>query len=191
MPPWAIPTTTSKAWACLRTSTFAHRSDDRTTTAHANLMAPRRCIVVWPVHLVSQRIAAWQSTRPKRLKAVCSFVHCEAALSLQAAYSDPVEDTLIVLRPGPKVVFQYELRFVNRLKSQLLISHLFLPIKQMPPKEKEETRNQAAFGKYPHFFELSDQFLFQCEKPSAHDRGGCLVQRRFRSRLTGYSQQQQ
>jgi hypothetical protein len=28
------------------------------------------------------------------------------------------------------------LRFVNRLKSQLLISHLFLPIKQMPPREK-------------------------------------------------------
>jgi hypothetical protein len=147
MPPWAIPTTTSKAWACPRTSTFVHRSDDRTTTAHADLMAPRRCIVVWPVHLVSQRITAWQSTRPKRLKAVCSFAHCEAALSLQAAYSDyqigvfenfhqPVEDTLIVLRPGPKVVFQYELRFVNRLKSQLLISHLFLPIKQMPPREK-------------------------------------------------------
>jgi hypothetical protein len=134
------------------------------------------------------------------LKAVCSFAHCEAALSLQAAYSDyqigafenlhqPVEDTLIVLRPGPKVVFQYELRFVNRLKSQLLISHLFLPIKQMPPGEKEETRNQAAFGKNPHFFELSDQFLFQCEKPSAHDRGGFLVQHRFRSRPTRYSQQ--
>src|SRR6266581_5562997 len=111
--------------------------------------------------------------------AVCSFAHCEAALSLQAAYSDyqigafenfhqPVEDTLMVLRPGPKVVFQYELRFGNRLKSQLLISHLFLPIKQMPSREKEETRNQAAVGKYPHFLELSDQFLFQCEKPSAH-----------------------
>jgi hypothetical protein len=134
--------------------------------------------------------------------AVCSFAHCEAALSLQAAYSDyqigafenfhqPVEDTLIILRPGPKVVFQYELRFVNRLKSQLLISHLFLPIKQMPSNEKEETRNQAAFGKYPHFFELSDQLLFQCEKPSAHDHGGFLVQHRFRSRLTGYSQQSQ
>jgi hypothetical protein len=132
--------------------------------------------------------------------AVCSFAHWEAALSLQAAYSDyqigafenfhqPVEDTLIVLRPGPKVVFQYELRFVNRLKSQLLISHLFLPIKQMQLREKEETRNQAAFGKYPHFFELSDQFLFQCEEPSAHDRGGFLVQHRFRSRLTGYPQQ--
>jgi hypothetical protein len=117
--------------------------------------------------------------------AVCSFAHCEAALSLQAAYSDyqigafenfhqPVEDTLIVLRPGPKVVFQYELRLVNRLKSQLLISHLFLPIKQMPPREKEETGNQAAFGKYPHFFELSDQFLFQCGKTSARDRGGFL-----------------
>jgi hypothetical protein len=34
----------------------------------------------------------------------------------------------------------------------LLINHLFLPIKQMPSQEKEETRNQAAFGKYPHFF---------------------------------------
>jgi len=121
-------------------------------------------------------------------------------LSLQAAYSDyqigafenfhqPVEDTLIILRPGPKVVFQYELRFVNRLKSQLLISHFFLSIKQMPSREKEETINQAAFGKYPHFFESSDQFLFQSEKPSAHDRGGFLVQHRFRIRLTGYSQQ--
>src|SRR4051812_39680923 len=109
--------------------------------------------------------------------AVCSFAHCEAALSLQAAYSDyqigafenfhqPVEDTLIILRPRPKVVFQYKLRFVYRLKCQLLISHHFLPIKQMPSREKEETRNQAAFGKYPHFFELFDQFLFQCEKLS-------------------------
>ena len=42
----------------------------------------------------------------------------------------------------------------------------------MPPGLGEEARNQAAFWKYPHFFELSDQFLFQCEK--AHDRGGFL-----------------
>ena len=71
---------------------------------------------------------------------VSSFAHRETALLLQAAYSDYqigafenfhqlVEDTLIVLRPGPKVFFQYELRFVNCLKSQLLIGHLFLPIK--------------------------------------------------------------
>src|SRR5882762_10345288 len=162
MPPWAIPITTSKARSCPRTSTFVHRSDDRTTTALADFLEPRRYIVVWPAHLVSQRITAWQSRRPKRLMAVCSFAHCEAALSLQAAYSDyqigafenfhqPVEDTLIILRPGPKVVFQYELRFVNRLKSQLLISHLFLPIKQMPT-DKRRIGNQAAFGKYPHFF---------------------------------------
>jgi hypothetical protein len=84
--------------------------------------------------------------------AVSSFSHWETVLMLQAAYSDHqigafenfhqlVKDTLIALRPGPKVFFQYELRFVNRLKSQLLISHLFLPhqtnvflpIKQMPP----------------------------------------------------------
>jgi hypothetical protein len=95
--------------------------------------------------------------------AVSSLVHCETALSLQTAYSDYqigafenfhqlVEDTLMVLRPGPKVFFQYELRFVNRLKSQLLVSHLFLPINQMPPRRREETRNQAAFRKYPRFF---------------------------------------
>jgi hypothetical protein len=59
---------------------------------------------------------------------------------LQSAYSEhqigafenfhqPVEDTLIVLRPRQKVFFQYELRFANRLKSQLLICHGFLLIK--------------------------------------------------------------
>ena len=52
-------------------------------------------------------------------------------------FHQPVEDTLIILRPGPKVVFQYELRVVNRLKCLLLISHLFLPIKQMPGAKEE------------------------------------------------------
>jgi hypothetical protein len=76
---------------------------------------------------------------------------------LQAAYSnyqigafenfhELVEDMLIVLRPRSKVFLQYELRFVNRLKSQLLISHLFfLPIKEMPSDREKEAKNQAAF----------------------------------------------
>jgi len=46
---------------------------------------------------------------------------------------------------------------------------------RFPPVEK-----QALFWKYPGFLELSDQFLFQCEKPSAYDRGGFVVQHRFR-----------
>jgi hypothetical protein len=115
---------------------------------------------------------------------VSSFAHWETASLLQAAHSDyqigafenfhqPVEDTVIVLRPGPKVVFQYELRFVNRLKCQLLISHLSLPIKQMP-RGKRRMRNQAAFVKYPRFFKPFDQFLFQWE-PAAQDRDGFLV----------------
>jgi hypothetical protein len=97
-------------------------------------------------------------------------------LLLQAAYSDYqigafenfhqlVEDTLIVLRLGPKVFFQYELRFVNRLKSQLLISHLFLPIKQTLPEQKKERKIKPLLGNIPAFFELSDQFLFQCGSP--------------------------
>ena len=162
MPPWAIPTTISKAWACLRTNTFVHRSDDRTTNARAYLMAPRRCIVVWPAHLASQLTRAQQSRRPKRWMAVSSFAYRETALSLQAAYSDYqigafenfhqlVEDTLIVLRPGPKVFFQYELRFVDRLKSQLLIGHLFLPIKQMPRGQKKNEKSSR-------FWEISPLF---------------------------------
>jgi hypothetical protein len=68
-------------------------------------------------------------------------------------FHELVEDMLIVLRPGPKVFFQYELRFVNRLKSQLLISHLFfLPIKEMPSDREKEARNQAAFWEMSPFF---------------------------------------
>ena len=75
--------------------------------------------------------------------AAYSLAHCKTVVSLQPAYSDDqigafenfdqsVEDTLIVLRPGPQIFFEYKLRLINRLKSQLLISHLFLP-KQMRP----------------------------------------------------------
>jgi hypothetical protein len=135
---------------------------------------------------------------------VSSFAHGETALLLQAAYSDYqigaienfhqlVEDTLIVLRPGPKVFFQYELRFGNCLKSQLLIGHLFLPIKivdQSPllthqtnkARAKEGTGNQVNFGRYPRLFGSTHQFLFQCGGPQRTIRGGFLVQHRFRRR---------
>jgi len=114
--------------------------------------------------------------------AVSSFAHREAALLLQAAYSDYqvgafedfhqlVENTLIVPRPGPKVVFQYELRFANRLESQLLISHLLLLIKQMPPRKKER-EIKPLLGNTPLFL-ISDQFLFQYGTVS-HGIGGCL-----------------
>ncbi|XSC47764.1 hypothetical protein ACF1BQ_021785 [Bradyrhizobium sp. RDT10] len=62
-----------------------------------------------------------------------------------------VEDALTVLRPGPKVFFQYELRFVNRLKSQLLISHLFFPIKEMPSGREKKQEIKPPFGRYPRF----------------------------------------
>jgi hypothetical protein len=70
----------------------------------------------------------------------------------------------MVLWPGPKVVFQYELRFVNRLRSQLLIGHLFLPIKQMPRSE-EEARNQADFGNIPTFLDYPINFYFNARSP--------------------------
>ena len=60
---------------------------------------------------------------------------------LQSAYSDyqigpfenlnqPVKNTpLVVLGARLQVYFQYSLRFADRLKSQLLISHCFFPKK--------------------------------------------------------------
>jgi len=49
---------------------------------------------------------------------------------LQSAYQ-LVEDALIVLSTSLKVFFQCELRFANRMKSQLLIRHRFSLIKQI------------------------------------------------------------
>jgi len=60
---------------------------------------------------------------------------------LQSAYSDyqigplenlhqPIKNTpLVVLGARLKVYFQYSLRFADRLKGQLLISHCFSPSK--------------------------------------------------------------
>jgi hypothetical protein len=105
---------------------------------------------------------------------VFSFAHRETALLLQAAYGDyqigafenfhqPVEDILIVLRPGPKIFFQYELRFANCLNGQLVISHPFSPIKKWCPEETKQTdqtvpetqraKNQVQFRTiFPLFF---------------------------------------
>jgi hypothetical protein len=101
---------------------------------------------------------------------------------LQAAYSnyqigpfenfhELVEDMFIVLRPGPKVFFQYELRFVNRLKSQLLISHLFFPIKEMPSGREKEATNQAAFWEISPTFWISRSIFVSIREAQRPNRG--------------------
>jgi len=100
------------------------------------------------------------------------LAHCEAALSLQTAESDhqigafenfhqPVEDTFVVLRPGPKVFFEYELRFIDRLKSQLLVSHFFHPIKQMR-RGSGEREIKPLLRNIPAFLTQLINFLLQC-----------------------------
>jgi hypothetical protein len=93
-----------------------------------------------------------------------------------------VEDMLIVLRPGPKVFFQYELRFVNRLKRQLLISHsLFSPSKKCRPNGEKEATKQAAFWEIsPLFLEFPINFYFNAEA-SAADSATLPGSTRFRS----------
>jgi len=94
-------------------------------------------------------------------------VYCDYQIGAFENFHQLVEDTLIVLRPWPKIFFQYELGFADCLKSQLLISHSFLPIKTKccPQSNKcraeENPTNQANLGKYSRLFELSHQILFQ------------------------------
>jgi hypothetical protein len=65
---------------------------------------------------------------------------------LHSAYSDDqigpfenfnqlVEDALVILGSGLKVFLEYPLRFADGLKSQLLISHRFFPMRntRIPP----------------------------------------------------------
>jgi hypothetical protein len=86
---------------------------------------------------------------------VSSFAHRKTALLLQPAYCDyqigafenfhqPVEDILIVLRPGPKIFFQYELRFANCLNGQLVITHFpSYPSKNGAQKKQNNKSNHV------------------------------------------------
>src|SRR3979490_2504415 len=71
-----------------------------------------------------------------------------------------MEDMLIVLRPRLKVFFQYELRFANRLQSQLLIIHRFLLIKMRMLDGGGEREIMPFFvsGKSPYFSGKSPYF---------------------------------
>jgi hypothetical protein len=107
--------------------------------------------------------------------AVSSFAHRDIALWLQAAYSDHQIGAF-----GNFLRFQYELRFVGRLKSQLLISHLFLPIKQMPRTKKKEREIKPLLGNIPDFLHYPINFCFSGNAPRVRSRR-FLVQHRFRS----------
>jgi hypothetical protein len=59
-----------------------------------------------------------------------------------------IQDTLVVLRPGLKVFFQDALRFANRLKSQLLISHCFSPHAKCAASARRQGKSSRFWG-YP------------------------------------------
>jgi hypothetical protein len=109
------------------------------------------------------------------MEAVSSFAHSETASLLQSGYSDYqigtfknfdqlVEDAVIVVRPRLKVFFQYKLRFPNRMKSQLLISHRFSPSNQLP-REKKKDKSSHFLGISPLFFGYPINFCFKTGYP--------------------------
>jgi hypothetical protein len=74
------------------------------------------------------------------MESASSLEHLGTTAALQSAYGDYqigpfenfhqlVEETLIVVGSRLKIFLQYALRFADGLKSQLLISHRFLPIR--------------------------------------------------------------
>jgi len=111
------------------------------------------------------------------MEAVSSFAHPETASLPESNYQigafenfhQLVEDALIVLGPRP----QYELRFANRMKSQLLISHRFLLIKHKLPRRLEEGKIKPPSENIPVFLGISHQFLFQYGRArKARKKGG-------------------
>jgi hypothetical protein len=103
------------------------------------------------------------------MEAVSSFAHSETASLLQSAYSDYqigafenfdqlVEDALIVLGPRLKVFFQYELRFANRMKSQLLIGHRFSSSTNCHSERKKE-KSSHFLGISPFFWDIPSIFV--------------------------------
>jgi hypothetical protein len=99
------------------------------------------------------------------------FAHSPTTSLLQSAYSEhqigafenfhqPVEDPLVVLRPRLEVFFQYELRFANRLNSQLLIGHRLLLTKMTNTAAKEGRKESSPFwGISPLFLDLLSIFV--------------------------------
>jgi hypothetical protein len=74
------------------------------------------------------------------MQSAASFEYSWTISLLHSAYSDDqigpfenldqlVEDALVILGSGLKVFLEYPLRFADGLKSQLLISHRFFPIR--------------------------------------------------------------
>ena len=132
--------------------------------------------------------------------AVCSFAHYETALSLQAGYSDnqigafedfhqPVEDTLIVLRPGPQVFFQYELRFVDRHEepivdqsSVLTQSNKFSYPSNKRAQSKNEQEIKPLLGNIPDIFMYSINFCFNAEPASQFDTA-CKMGRAIKRKI--------
>jgi len=101
------------------------------------------------------------------MQAVCSFAHPETASLLESAYSDYpigafenfhqlVEDALIILAPR----LQYELRFANRMKSQLLISHRFYSLNTNCRGEKKKEKSSHLLRISPFFLGYPINFCF-------------------------------
>src|SRR5258705_13877976 len=99
------------------------------------------------------------------MEAVSSFAHPETASLPESIYQIGAfenfhqlgEDALIVL--GPRL--QHELRFANRRKRRLLISHRFLLFKHKLLPRREEGKIKPPSENTPPFFGASHQFLFQ------------------------------
>lgn len=109
-------------------------------------------------------------SRRRATKPSLSSVSSLARLLLEAAYGDDqigafenfhqlLKDALVVLRPGPKEFLEDELRFVDRLKSQLLIGHLYLPICTLS-RTTEGARIKPLLGNAPVFLSHWINFYF-------------------------------
>ena len=90
---------------------------------------------------------------------------------LQPAYSDHqfrafknfdqlVQDALVVLGSGLQIFLQYELRFADGLKCQLLISHGFHSCDERPARNSRKKNQDTFWGRSPLFSLKPIKFCF-------------------------------
>jgi hypothetical protein len=85
-----------------------------------------------------------------RLTSLLQSAYCNQQLGASQNFHQLVENArVIVVGTGLKVFLQYELRFADGLKSQLLISHRFLPFEAEMPQKSTKLTDQVIFWIYP------------------------------------------
>jgi len=107
-----------------------------------------------------------------RLTSLLQSAYCNQQFGASQNFHQLVENArVIVVGTGLKIFLQYELRIANGLKSQLLVSHRFLPFEGETSQKSRQLIDQVIFLIYP----LNFCFKSTASPPMRGSRPGSLA----------------